>query len=52
MKHLSIKLLSVAMMTIAGWTVADACTNLLVGKNASADGSTIITYAADSHTLF
>ncbi len=29
-----------------------ACTNLLVGKNASADGSTIITYAADSHTLY
>ena len=29
-----------------------ACTNLLVGKNASTDGSTIITYAADSHTLY
>ena len=52
MKHLSIKLLSVTLMALAGWTVADACTNLLVGKNASVDGSTIITYAADSHTLF
>lgn len=30
----------------------EACTNLLVGKNASADGSTIISYAADSHTLY
>ena len=29
-----------------------ACTNLLVGKNASADGSTFITYAADSYNLF
>lgn len=29
-----------------------ACTNLLVGKKASADGSTLITYAADSHTLY
>ena len=52
MKHLSIQLLSVALLALAGWSVADACTNLLVGKNASADGSTIITYAADSHTLF
>ena len=52
MKHLSIKLLSAALLALAGWTVADACTNLIVGKNASADGSTIITYAADSHTLY
>ena len=29
-----------------------ACTSLLVGKDASADGSTIITYAADSHVLY
>ena len=52
MKHLSIHLLSVALLAMAAWATADACTNLLVGKNASADGSTIITYAADSHTLF
>lgn len=31
---------------------SEACTSLLVGKDASADGSTIITYAADSHTLY
>ena len=29
-----------------------ACTNFLVGKNASADGSTIISYAADSYGMF
>ena len=29
-----------------------ACTSLLVGKKASADGSTIITYAADAHVLY
>jgi dipeptidase len=29
-----------------------SCTNFLVTKGASADGSTMITYAADSHTLF
>lgn len=31
---------------------ADACTSLLVGKKASLDGSTIMSYAADSHTLY
>lgn len=29
-----------------------ACTNLIVGKNASTDGSTIISYSADSYGLF
>ena len=29
-----------------------ACTNFLISKGASADGSTMITYAADSHELF
>ncbi len=42
------------------WTLAlgvskntvSACTNFLVSKGASADGSTIITYSADAHTLY
>jgi len=29
-----------------------ACTNYLISKGASADGSTMITYSADSHTLY
>ena len=29
-----------------------ACTNFLVGKNASADGSTMISYAADSYGMY
>ncbi|GET29269.1 dipeptidase [Prolixibacter sp. SD074] len=32
--------------------VADACTNFLITKGATVDGSTMITYAADSHTLY
>lgn len=28
------------------------CTNILVSKGASADGSTMVTYAADSHVLY
>lgn len=31
---------------------SQACTNLIVGKNASVDGSVIVSYAADSHTLY
>ena len=30
----------------------EACTNFLVGKEASADGSTMISYAADSYGMF
>ncbi|MEN8118098.1 MAG: C69 family dipeptidase [Bacteroidota bacterium] len=32
--------------------VSNGCTNFLISKGASVDGSTMITYAADSHTLF
>lgn len=31
---------------------SEACTNFLVTKGASADGSTMITYSADSHELY
>ena len=30
----------------------NTCTNVLVTKGASKDGSTLVTYAADSHSLF
>jgi hypothetical protein len=29
-----------------------ACTNVIVTKGASADGSTIVSYSADSHDLY
>lgn len=40
--------------TILGLTTNElqACTSLLAGKNATTDGSTLITYAADAHTLY
>ena len=31
---------------------ADACSNILVTKGASKDGSCLVSYAADSHQLF
>jgi dipeptidase len=31
---------------------ADACTNLIAAKGATADGSVMVTYAADSHNLY
>ena len=34
------------------YSVVSACTNFLVGKDASADGSTIISYAADSYGMY
>jgi dipeptidase len=37
---------------IAYFTNSMSCTNILVTKGASADGSTMITYSADSHTLY
>jgi len=35
-----------------GIPVSYGCTNFLITKGASIDGSTMITYAADSHTLY
>ncbi len=37
-----------APMTIPSW----ACTNFLITKGATTDGSTMITYAADAHVLY
>lgn len=48
-----IKILAViAIPTIAYTPAADACTSLVAGKDATADGSTLVTYAADSHVLY
>ena len=31
---------------------SEACTNVIVTPGASADGSSMVSYAADSHTLY
>jgi len=49
------KRLITAMMALAlvfAWGEANACTNFLITKGASADGSCMISYAADSHVLY
>lgn len=50
-KILTATLLTAATM-FANSISTDACTNVLVTKGAGADGSNIISYAADSHQLF
>ena len=42
----------IALLVVVGAAYSWACTNFLVTKGASVDGSTMITYAADSHTLY
>ncbi|MDR0971647.1 MAG: C69 family dipeptidase, partial [Bacteroidales bacterium] len=53
MRHFSklISILTVVILVIAA-NNSRACTSFLVTKGASKDGSTMITYAADSHTLY
>jgi len=52
MKLLFRTLAAAALVTAAVSPQLEACTNILVTKGASKDGSTFITYAADSHTLY
>ncbi|MDD3196344.1 MAG: C69 family dipeptidase, partial [Paludibacter sp.] len=46
------KKIALLLLFIASTYQAMACTNLLAGKLATVDGSTMITYAADSYNLF
>lgn len=46
------KNLLLALAAAAVPTAGLACTSLIAAKGATADGSTMITYAADSHTLY
>ncbi len=44
--------LAIALITLSISTKTDACTNILITKGATVDGSTMISYAADSHVLY
>ncbi|MBO4742126.1 MAG: C69 family dipeptidase [Bacteroidales bacterium] len=45
-------LVALAIAAAAASFKADACTNVIVSPGASADGSAMVSYAADSHWLF
>lgn len=49
---MSKKSLLLALLLSTSWMYSEACTNFLVTKGASKDGSTMVTYAADSHVLY
>ena len=44
--------LASAAFFILGRASSEACTNVLVTRGASADGSVLVSYAADSHSLY
>lgn len=52
MKKISMMGMLIFALLIFNQQVSNGCTNFLVTKGASKDGSTMITYAADSHTLY
>lgn len=52
MKKTGLIVLIVLLMAGIALPIANACTNFLITKGASNDGSTMITYSADSHVLY
>ncbi len=51
-KKASVTGIFVFIFLLLNYQVSNGCTNFLISKGASVDGSTFITYAADSHTLY
>ena len=47
-----VSLIVIMFLFMANPYQGQACTNFLISKGASKDGSTMITYAADSHVLY
>ena len=52
MKKISMIGVLVFVFLMVNHQISNGCTNFLITKGASTDGSNMITYAADSHTLF
>ena len=52
MKQLRLLAALLLLTAISSLTTIQACTNFLVGKDASVDGSTMISYAADSYGMY
>lgn len=46
------RMLALAALLTAASGTADACTNFIVTRGASSDGTTMVSYAADSHALY
>ena len=45
-------ILFLALLGLLAPTRTDACTNIIVTPGASSDGSSMVSYAADSHMLY
>lgn len=45
-------LLAACLLAFAGFGTSYACTNFIITKGASTDGSVMVSYAADSHQLY
>ena len=53
MRIISKKMISAALVTMSISSIeSEACTNVIVTRGASADGSNMISYSADSHYLY
>ena len=49
-KHI-LSMIALALLAL-NWGSTEACTNFLLSRGSTTDGSCIITYAADSHTRY
>ena len=52
MRKTTISILFSAVLALVPSLQGNSCTNVIVTKGASKDGSVLVSYAADSHTLF